>query len=244
MQTDPTPGIAKIETLPEVVISNAAIAPSSTAFKEITMNLPSLALFSSPERAWHDITRRQEEHPAQYLGHLLLFSLVPAVCLFIGTRLTGWTLADGERVQLDNMAAFQLCALLYLTILLGTVLMGGCIRGIAYTFERRPNLHQCIGFTAYLITPFLLAGLTGLYPSRPLAVVSLGVASLYATLLLYVGFPIYMHTRQSKGFFFASAIWGIGLLVLVTILVSMILFWHLELQPDYLRPDAIGTPRG
>jgi hypothetical protein len=208
------------------------------------MNLPSFALFSSPERAWRDITRREQEHPAQYLAHMLLFSLVPAVSLFIGTRLVGWTLADGERVQLDSIAALQLCALLYVTILLGTVLMGACIRGIAYTFERKPNLHQCIAFTAYLITPFLVAGLTALYPSRPLAIVALGLASLYSTLLLYVGFPIYMHMRQSKGFFFASSIWGIGLLVLVTILVSMILFWHLELQPEYLRPDAIGTPRG
>lgn len=208
------------------------------------MNLPSIALFSRPERAWHDITRREQEHPAQYLGHLLLFSLVPAVSLFIGTRLTGWTLADGEQVRLDNLAAFQLCALLYLTILIGTLIMGACIRGIAYTFERKPSLHQCIAFTAYLITPFLVAGLVALYPSRPLAIVALGLASLYSTFLLYVGFPIYMHTRQSKGFFFASAIWGIGLLVLVTVLVSMILFWNLELQPGYLRPELIGTPRG
>lgn len=209
------------------------------------MNLPSIALFTRPERAWHEITRRQQQRPAQYLGHLLLFSLLPAVCLFIGTRLTGWTLADGEQVQLDNLAAFQLCALLYVTILLGTVIMGACIRGIAYTFERRPNLHQCIGFTAYLITPFLIAGLVALYPNRTLAIISLGAASLYATFLLYVGFPIYMHMRQSKGFFFASSIWGIGLLVLVTILVSMILYWHLGLHPEYLRPDAaVGTPRG
>lgn len=208
------------------------------------MNLPSFALFTRPERAWHEITRRQERHPAQYLGHLLLFSLIPPVSLFIGTRLTGWTLADGEQVQLDNLSAFQLCALLYITTLIGTLIMGGCIRGIAYTFERKPNLHQCIGFTAYLITPFFLAGLVALYPFRPLAIIALGVASLYSTFLLYVGFPIYMHMRQSKGFFFASAIWGIGLLVIVTVLVSMILFWHLDLHPEYIRPDAMGTPVG
>lgn len=206
------------------------------------MNLPSIALFSRPERAWHDITRREQEHPTHYLGHLLLFSLVPAVSLFLGTRLTGWTLAEGEQVQLDSISALQLCALLYLTTLLGTLIMGACIRSIAYTFERRPNLHQCIGFTAYLITPFFLAGLVAIYPSRPLALFALGAASLYSTFLLYVGFPIYMHMRQSKGFFFASAIWGIGLLVLVTVLVSMILFWNLELQPEYLRPDALGKP--
>lgn len=208
------------------------------------MTSPSFALFTSPERAWHEITRREQHKPLQYLPHLLLFALLPPICLFLGTRFTGWTLADGEQVQLDNMSAFQLCALLYLTTLIGTAVMGACIRGISYTFERKPNLHQCIGFTAYLITPFFLAGLVALYPFRPLAIIALGAASLYSTFLLYVGFPVYMHMRQSKGFFFASCIWGIGLLAIVTLLVSMILLWNLELQPEYLRPDAaLSTPR-
>lgn len=202
------------------------------------MNMPSLELFSRPEKAWHQIIRAEERNDWQYLPHLLLFSLVPVVSLCIGTWLTGWTLAEDERVRLDGPSALQLSAALYFTILLGTVIMGACIRGIAYTFERKPSLNQCIAFTAYLLTPFFLAGLTGLYPSRPLALVALGLASVYATFLLYVGFPIYMHVRQSKGFFFASVVWGIGLLVLVTILVSMILYWNLELHPEYIDPPV------
>lgn len=202
------------------------------------MNMPSLELFSRPEKAWHQIIRAEERNHWQYLPHLLLFSLVPVVSLYLGTWLTGWTLAENERVRLDGASALQLSAALYVTILLGTVIMGACIRGIAYTFERKPSLNQCIAFTAYLLTPFFLAGLAGLYPSRPLALIALGAASVYATFLLYVGFPIYMHVRQSKGFFFASAVWGIGLLVLVTILVSMILYWNLQLHPEYVDPPV------
>lgn len=205
------------------------------------MTMPSLELFSRPEKAWHQIIRAEERNAWQYLPHLLLFSLVPVISLYIGTWLTGWTLAEDERVRLDGPSALQLSLALYLTILLGTFIMGACIRGIAYTFERKPSLNQCIAFTAYLLTPFFLAGLAGLYPSRPLALIALGAASVYATFLLYVGFPIYMHVRQSKGFFFASVVWGIGLLVVVTVLVSMILFWQMELHPEYLDP-AVRAP--
>lgn len=206
------------------------------------MNLPSFELFSRPEKAWHQIIREEERNGWYYLPHLLLFSLLPAICLYIGTHFTGWTLAEDERVRLDGMSALQLSLALYLTILLGTLIMGACIRGLAYSFARRPTLNQCVAFTAYLITPFLLSGLAGLFPSRPLAIVALGVASLYATFLLYIGFPIYMHTRQSKGFFFASVIWGVGLLVLVTILVSMILHWQVVLMPEYLDPANTRAP--
>lgn len=206
------------------------------------MNLPSFELFTRPEKAWHQILREEERNGWHYLPHLLLFSLLPALCLYLGTHFTGWTLAENERVRLDGPSALQLALALYVTILLGTLLMGACIRGLAYSFARRPTLNQCVAFTAYLITPFFLAGLAALYPSRPLAIVCLGAASLYATFLLYVGFPIFMQVRQSKGFFFASAIWGVGLLLLVTILVSMILHWNLYLDPEYVDLQETRAP--
>lgn len=199
------------------------------------MNLPSLALFTSPERAWHAVTRKEQHNAWQYLPHLLVFALIPAISMYLGTHWVGWTLAEGETVRLEHGSAFQLALLLYITSLLGTFVMGLCIRLISYSFERKPSLNQCIAFTAYLLTPLFVAGLAALYPNRPLALLALGAGSLYATFLLYVGFPIFMHTRQSKGFFFASAIWGIGLLLLVTLLVSMILYWNMSLPTEYLR---------
>ena len=39
---------------------------------------------------------------------------------------------------------------------------------------------------------------------------------------------------------FAACVWGVGLLVLVTILVSMILFWFNGLMPEYVRPASLG----
>ncbi len=33
---------------------------------------------------------------------------------------------------------------------------------------------------------------------------------------------------------------GVGLLLLVTILVSMILFWSHGLMPEYVRPASLG----
>jgi hypothetical protein len=199
------------------------------------MSAPIVKLFTQPNFAWTDIRREEETHPRHYLAHLLLLALIPAVCLFIGTTYVGWSLAAGETVKLSAASALQLCVLLYLTIIIGVAVIGGFIRWMSRSFDARPTLNQCIGFAAYTVTPFFVAGIAGLYPSRWLAILVLGAASVYSTFLLFVGLPTFMHERKEQGVLNSACVWGVGLLVLVTILVSMILLWFNVLTPEYLR---------
>lgn len=203
------------------------------------MSAPFVRLFTQPNFVWTDIRKEEEAHPRHYLAHLLLLALIPAVCLFIGTTYVGWSLAENETVKLSAASALQLCGLLYLSIIVGVVLMGLFIRWMSRTFDSRPNVNQCIGFAAYTVTPFFLAGIAGLYPSRWLAITVLGAASLYSTFLLFVGLPIFMHERKEQGLLNAASVWGVGLLVLVTILVEMILLWFNYLGPEYVRATGV-----
>lgn len=204
-----------------------------------------VSLFTRPDRAWDRIRQKEDAHSLHYLTHLLLLALIPSVCLFIGVTFVGWTLVEDERVRLGIGSALQLCVMLYLAIIVGTLIMGFFVRWMARGFEARPNLNQCIGFVAYLITPFLLAGITGLYPDRWLAATVLFIAGAYATFLLFTGLPVFMRQRSSQGMLYAASIWAAALLVMVTILVCMILFWFQGLEPDYQRTvqqdQAYGT---
>jgi hypothetical protein len=202
------------------------------------MSAPLIKLFTQPNFAWTDIRREEEAHPRHYLAHLLLLALIPAVCLFLGTSYVGWSLAAGETVRLSTASALQLSILLYVAIVAGVAVIGGFIRWMSRTFDARPTLNQCIGFAAYTVTPFFVAGIAGLYPSRWLAILVLGAASVYSTFLLFVGLPTFMHERKEQGLLNAACVWGVGLLVLVTILVEMILLWFNVLQPEYLRFPA------
>ena len=204
-----------------------------------------ISLFTQPDRAWETIRQTEDAHSLHYLMHLLLLALVPAVCLFIGVTIVGWSLVDEERVRLDTASALQLCLLLYLAIVIGTVIMGFFVRWMARAFDARPNLNQCIGFIAYVITPFLLAGVTGLYPNRWFAAIVLLIAGIYSTYLLFTGLPAFMRQRSSQSFLYAASIWGVALLTLVTVMVTTILYWNLSLAPTYERTvqqdQAYGT---
>lgn len=192
-------------------------------------------LLTRPDRAWTAIRRDEEHNSANYLPYLLLFSLLPAICLFIGTAWVGWSLVDQERIRLDTLSALQLSVALYLSILLGVAIMGFFMRWMSRTFEARPTFNQCIGFIAYTCTPFFLAGIAALYPTRWLAVSVLLLAGAHASYLLYVGLPRFMRIDHYQSFLYAASAWAVALLVLVNILVGMILFWSLTLEPNYER---------
>lgn len=204
------------------------------------MNSPLLKLFTRPTDAWMDIRRAEEAHPQQYLPRLLAMALVPALCLFVGTTTMGWSLAAEERVRLNFASAAQLSILLYITTVVGVMLMGVMIRWMSRGFESTPGLNPCIGFAAYCATPWFVAGLVGLVPSRWLAVTALMAASAYATFLLYSGLQTFLRLRKEQALLFATCIWGVGLLLLVTILISMILVWFNVLMPEYVRPASLG----
>lgn len=200
-------------------------------------------LFTQPRDAWKTARYKEEQEPRHYLPHLILLALIPVVCLYIGTTQIGWSLAEGENVKLSTKSALQLCALLYVAFLIGTMIMGGFIRWMSCTFEARPTLNQSIGFATYTTTPFFIAGIAGLYPSRWLAILVLGIASIYSTLLLFVGIAPFMRLPEGKAPLYAAAIWAVGLLVLVTILVSTILLWYNGLTPEYVR-HSLGEVEG
>ncbi|AEB59276.1 Yip1 domain-containing protein [Ectopseudomonas mendocina] len=201
-------------------------------------------LLTRPDRAWTAIRQDEERNSANYLPYLLLFSLLPAVCLFIGTHWVGWSLVEEERIRLEAVSALQLSVLLYLATLIGVSIMGYFLRYMSRTFEARPTFNQCIGFIAYACTPFFLAGIAALYPARWLAILVLLAACAHTAYLIYVGLPRFMRIDNQQGFLYASSMIGVGLLVVVTILVSMILFWSYTLEPDYQRTVDEDQSRG
>ena len=194
-----------------------------------------ISLFTRPDRAWTSIRQKEDANSLHYLMHLLLLALIPSGCLFIRITYVGWRLVDEERVRLAADSAFQLCLFLYITMVLGTVIMGLFVHWMARSFDVRPSLNLCIGFIAYTITPFFVAGIAGLYPNRWFAAIVILLAGLYSTYLLFTGLPAFIRQRSSQSFLYASSIWGVALLVIVTVLVSMILFWSFFMEPTYTR---------
>ncbi|SDU09742.1 Yip1 family protein [Halopseudomonas salegens] len=193
-----------------------------------------LGLFTHPDQEWKDIKGEDETIGHMYLTHVLILAAIPAVSAYIGTTQVGWSIGGSEAVRLTQSSALQMTVLAYLAMLVGVAVMGGFIHWMARTYASTPTLNDCVVFAAYTATPLFLAGVAGLYPSLWLGML-VGIAAIgYTTFLLYQGIPIFMGISKEEGFMFSSSILAVGLVMLVSMIVTSVIFWGLGVGPEYM----------
>ncbi len=195
-----------------------------------------LGLFTHPDQEWKDIKGEEETIGHMYLTHVLILAAIPAVSAYIGTTQVGWSFgAAADAVRLTQASAMQMTILAYLAMLVGVAVMGAFIHWMARTYDSSPTLTDCVVFAAYTATPLFLAGIAGLYPSLWLGML-VGTAAIgYTAYLLYQGIPIFMDIPKEEGFMFSSSILAVGLVVLVAMIATSVIFWGLGVGPEYLR---------
>ena len=194
-----------------------------------------VGLFTNPDRAWRTIKGEETVIGPLYLVHVLVLSAIPAVSAYIGTTQVGWTIGTLEPVRLTQASALQMTFLTWLAMLAGVAVMGAFIHWMSRTYDSNPTLSDCVVFAAYTATPLFLAGLAALYPNLWLAMFVGTAAICYTVYLLYQGIPIFMDIPQDEGFLFSSSILAVGLVVLVGMMATAVIFWGLGIGPIYLR---------
>ncbi|WP_422474684.1 Yip1 family protein [Endozoicomonas sp. ALB032] len=193
-------------------------------------------LLFRPKEEWTDI----REHPPGiirlYLGQVIWLAALPAVCTYLGTTRTGWTVPGSDQVvKLTETSAAFMAFFAWLAILAGVAVMGAFIQWMAETFGSKPNMTQSVAFSCYTALPLFLAGLCGLYPSIWLTIVAGTIAMTCSALMLYSGLPTFMQIPKEQGFVYASSVLCIGLVVLVSIMITTVIFWGMGVSPEYIQ---------
>ena len=80
---------------------------------------------------------------------------------------------------------------------------------------------------AYTLTPMFVCGVLGFYPNLWLDMILGCAAAGYAIYLLYIGVPIVMRIPAERGFLFASAMVGVGLVGCATLLGVTVILWEM-----------------
>lgn len=190
-------------------------------------------LFTDPDKVWQQIREKPQSLPKLYLGHIVLFALIPVIAGFYGTTQIGWQIGDGQVIRLTTDSALPLCALLYTAIVIGTYIMGRFIDFFAATYGVNEQKPKGITLAAYTATPMLFAGVIAIYPVIWLNML-VGLAAIaYSVYLLYEGLPILMKIPADRGFMFASSIVTVGLVMLVGLLAITVVIWSMGIGPVY-----------
>jgi len=195
-------------------------------------------LFRDPATEWQKIRSADYSPSSVYGGHTFIMAAIPAICGYIGTSRVGWQIGTGDPVMLTSESALQIAMLYFAAMIVGIYIVGYTIRWMHATYCEQaeetgsPSLGNCIALASYTGTPVFLVGVIELFPILWLNMV-LGIPALaYSVYLFYTGVPIMLSVSKERGFLFASAAMGFGMVAFVALLVIMALLWGMGLEPQ------------
>ena len=191
-----------------------------------------IGLFSNPTAEWGKIRDEACSTSACLFKQVILLAAIPAIAGYIGTTQVGWKIGASGVHYLSNNSAGMIAILTYLAMITGVLGMGAMIQWMAETYGKPQTLARCVVFAAYVATPLFLIGLMLFYPILWLNMLLGLPAVAYSVFLLYSGIPIVMEMDKEKGFLFASAVVGLGMVAMVAILATTVILWGYGFGPQ------------
>ncbi|TNG02367.1 MAG: YIP1 family protein [Gammaproteobacteria bacterium] len=190
-----------------------------------------IGIFTNPRAEWEKIRDEDCGLGQCLLKHVMVMAAIPAVSGYIGTTQVGWKIGASGTHYLTNTSAGMIAILTYLAMVAGVIGIGAMIQWMSQTYGEPKSLNRSVILAAYVATPLFLVGFMLLSPILWLNMI-LGLPALaYSVYLLYSGVPIVMEISEEKGFLYASAILGLGLVALVAILATTVILWAYGFGP-------------
>jgi len=181
-------------------------------------------LYAHPKEEWQTIEKRHESLTYSVV-HILVVSLIPAICSYYAAAKIGWTIGAGDVIRISEPSAMAMAIAMYIGLSVGVFALAYLIQWMAKTFDASPDFTQSLELAAYTATPLLMVGITALYPVLWFVALAGLAAVAYSVYLLYSGIPIMMNIPEEKGFIYASSVVTCGLVLLVALMaVSAIMF--------------------
>lgn len=192
-----------------------------------------MGMFFSPHQAWENIREQDDSVLMTYLKFVIPITLLPAVAWYYGSAEIGWQVGD-RVIKLTSESAIQIMSLFYLAMLIGTGVLGFMVHWMSETYEANTStISKGVQIAAYTLAPLFICGVTGFYPMLWLDILLGCAAAAYAVYLLYIGVPIVMKIPTERGFLFASAMVGVGLVGCAALLAATVILWEMGAMPVF-----------
>ena len=138
----------------------------------------------SPATEWPVIAAETTTPKDLYLKYIMILAAIPAVAMFIGGSLVGYSAPFIGTIQVAIGSGIAHAILQYAMSLGMVWVMALIIDGLAPKFGSEKNFLQSLKLVAYAMTPAWIGGILYILPSLSLLAI---LASIYALYLLYIG---------------------------------------------------------
>jgi len=192
-----------------------------------------VGILVNPRQEWAAIRADNGTVTGHFVRYLLWAAMLAPVAWYVGSTQVGWQLGD-RTIRLTHESAMQIMVLFYLAILVATTFLGYMIHWMSETYEATDStIGKGVSIAGYTLTPLFICGLSGFYPVLWLDMLLGCAAAAYTVYLLYLGVPIVMQMPSERGFLFASAMVGVGLVMCAALLGATVILWEMGAMPVF-----------
>lgn len=168
----------------------------------------------NPKGEWPVIERESTSIAQLYTGYVLPLTAFAAVMSFVRMSIIGASMPFGGTFRISIYDGLTMMVVRLIASLIGVLLIGLIINGLAPTFAGQRDNRQALKTAAYAFTPawlasvFLLLGGLG-------ALLQL-LAAIYGIYLLYLGLPVLMKCAREKAVGYTATV------VICTIVLAVV----------------------
>lgn len=190
-------------------------------------------LMFHPRSTWRAIGEIPEAKLKFYLLYPVIMGLIPTFAWYYGTTQVGWTVAGDSLTRLTPGSAAGIAVCFFFAQLAAIAIIGYLIHWMSKTYGADTSTVKGIVLAGFTATPLMLAGIVGVYPLLTLDLLIAIAAASYAVFLLYEGVPIAMKLPADRGFLYASAIVGVVLVMVVSLMGATLILWDFGFAPVF-----------
>jgi len=198
------------------------------------MLLQAWDIMFKPTSFWKKIGDTSEKDLSRYILYPVILALIPSLAWYYGTTAVGWTVAGDSLTRLTTHSAAVIAVCLFLAQIVGIWVIGFFIHWMSQTYDADTSIVKGAVIAGFTATPLLLAGAIGIYPHLAFDLLVAILAASYSVYLLYIGIPLVMHMPPERGFLYASAIVGVVLVLVISMMGATLILWDLGLEPVFI----------
>jgi hypothetical protein len=192
-----------------------------------------LGILFQPTKTWQQMGEMSDSQLKPYIFYPVILAILPAVAWYYGTTQVGWTVQGGEAVKFTGDSAALIAVLFYLAQVVAVWGVGYFVHWMSATYGADSTLTKGLAVAGLCSTPILISGVIGFHPMFWLAFAVGLLVVCWAVYLLYLGIPIVMRIPEERGFLFASAVVGIGLVIAVMVMGATVILWDMGSTPAF-----------
>lgn len=176
-------------------------------------------LFTTPVKGWSRLVHSKPSIPQLYLAHVVPFSLLPALMVYLAGNIHG-----GQLVQILSLSHEKLLLVAFILFVIELIVvpvMAIIIRQLAEVANFQPSYHEAFMLAAVAPTPLWMAPIFLIVPNVMVNLIVTAIAMMAAIGLIYYGIPVVFRLKEKgRAILMFGAVLTAGMVAWVFLVIS------------------------